>query len=150
MPYRPPSRLRRVVKWAGVGVCVLQVLIFLASLVWYAAWVQQSEATGMQHDVAFADGCVGYRRADPVYVNLGTPGLNVGRNDDVDFRWLPLKWGPILIVPLWIPFILTAIPTAILWRRDRRPPPGHCQTCGYNLTGNVSGKCPECFTEVEP
>jgi len=21
---------------------------------------------------------------------------------------------------------------------------GHCQTCGYNLTGNVSGVCPEC------
>ena len=25
-----------------------------------------------------------------------------------------------------------------------RHPPGHCQQCGYNLTGNVSGKCPEC------
>jgi hypothetical protein len=23
-------------------------------------------------------------------------------------------------------------------------PPGHCQNCGYNLTGNVSGICPEC------
>ena len=23
-------------------------------------------------------------------------------------------------------------------------PPGHCQKCGYNLTGNVSGRCPEC------
>ena len=25
-----------------------------------------------------------------------------------------------------------------------RRPPGHCQTCGYDLTGNVSGVCPEC------
>lgn len=23
-------------------------------------------------------------------------------------------------------------------------PPGHCIQCGYNLTGNVSGTCPEC------
>ena len=23
-------------------------------------------------------------------------------------------------------------------------PPGHCQDCGYDLTGNVSGRCPEC------
>ena len=32
--------------------------------------------------------------------------------------------------------------------RERRPfyPPGHCQKCGYNLTGNVSGVCPECGT----
>lgn len=22
--------------------------------------------------------------------------------------------------------------------------PGHCRACGYNLTGNVSGICPEC------
>ena len=22
--------------------------------------------------------------------------------------------------------------------------PGHCRACGYDLTGNVSGRCPEC------
>jgi len=27
-------------------------------------------------------------------------------------------------------------------------PPGHCQTCGYNLTGNVSGVCSECGTPI--
>lgn len=26
--------------------------------------------------------------------------------------------------------------------------PGHCPTCGYNLTGNVSGKCSECGAPV--
>jgi predicted amidophosphoribosyltransferase len=36
--------------------------------------------------------------------------------------------------------------TAWRWRRDRRPPPGCCQRCGYNLTGNVTGRCPECGT----
>lgn len=30
------------------------------------------------------------------------------------------------------------------WKRLFRPPPGHCQTCGYDLTSNVSGVCPEC------
>ncbi len=25
---------------------------------------------------------------------------------------------------------------------------GHCQACGYDLTGNVSGKCPECGAVV--
>ena len=29
-------------------------------------------------------------------------------------------------------------------RRKLRFPSGHCQTCGYDLTGNVSGICPEC------
>jgi len=34
----------------------------------------------------------------------------------------------------------------IRWRRI--VPPGHCQTCRYDLTGNVSGRCPECGTPV--
>ncbi|MCG8405829.1 MAG: hypothetical protein MI923_11590 [Phycisphaerales bacterium] len=50
-------------------------------------------------------------------------------------------------VPLWLPLLLVAIPTAfIFWRDHRFIPPGHCNECGYNLTSNVSGICPECGT----
>ena len=31
----------------------------------------------------------------------------------------------------------------------RRYPFGHCQSCGYDLTSNVSGKCPECGTKTK-
>jgi len=47
-------------------------------------------------------------------------------------------------LPLWFPLLILAVPTGILFWRDRRYPAGHCQKCGYNLTGNVSGRCPEC------
>ncbi len=30
----------------------------------------------------------------------------------------------------------------------RAPGPGDCAQCGYDLTGNVSGRCPECGAEV--
>ncbi|UCE59849.1 MAG: hypothetical protein JSU63_20695 [Phycisphaerales bacterium] len=35
------------------------------------------------------------------------------------------------------------------WRARRMPlpsvyPPGHCRKCGYDMTGNLSGNCPEC------
>jgi hypothetical protein len=47
-------------------------------------------------------------------------------------------------LPLW-PFILVAIPIiAARFYRDRRVPPGRCPNCRYDLTGNVSGRCPEC------
>lgn len=32
--------------------------------------------------------------------------------------------------------------------RRRRIPNGYCQNCGYNLTGNVSGVCPECGEKI--
>ena len=51
-------------------------------------------------------------------------------------------------VPLWMPLAVASLPTAIFWYRDRQPRKGHCQSCGYNLTGNESGVCPECATPV--
>lgn len=32
----------------------------------------------------------------------------------------------------------------------KRPRPGHCVGCGYNLFGNVSGICPECGQTIKP
>ncbi len=45
--------------------------------------------------------------------------------------------------------------TRVIWKKYRhRPvfdPRGiYCLNCGYDLTGNVSGRCPECFTFVRP
>jgi hypothetical protein len=46
-------------------------------------------------------------------------------------------------LPLWPPFLAVAAASAWCWWRDRRrPPPGKCH-CGYDLTGNTSGVCPE-------
>lgn len=52
-----------------------------------------------------------------------------------------------VIIPLWFPLLLFgAYPTLVLvtkpFRRRRRP--GRCPTCDYDLTGNVTGICPEC------
>lgn len=52
-------------------------------------------------------------------------------------------------LPLWLPFLIFSTPSAFLfWRDRRRIPTGHCQSCGYSLTGNVSGVCPECGMAV--
>jgi len=62
--------------------------------------------------------------------------------------WLWDDW--IVVLPLWIPFLVAALPTGWLWWRDRRRiAPGHCEKCGYNLTGNISGICPECGEKVD-
>ena len=62
------------------------------------------------------------------------------------FRWS-------IGLPMWALFVVfTAYPASALvrgfvrgWRRRKL---GLCLKCGYDLTGNVSGVCPECGTEV--
>jgi hypothetical protein len=52
--------------------------------------------------------------------------------------------------PMWIVFAIIAFPPAcwLLHKWRFRLQPGHCSACGYNLTGNVSGVCPECGTKI--
>lgn len=52
-----------------------------------------------------------------------------------------------LDVPLWLLLAAVALPTAFLFWRDRpHYGPHQCQRCGYDLTGNTTGRCPECGT----
>ncbi len=64
-----------------------------------------------------------------------------------------MPWGThlnwVVSIPLWLLLAIAAIPTAFLWQLDHRVPPGYCKKCGYDLTGNVSGICPECGTPVK-
>lgn len=56
-------------------------------------------------------------------------------------------------VPYWAVFAtsLAALAVAIIRARQRllRAQAGGCHQCGYDLTANVSGTCPECGTPIE-
>ena len=60
----------------------------------------------------------------------------------------PNFWQGVGDVPLWyFTAIFALFPLAMWWRPFRyfqRRRRGVCPSCGYNLTGNVSGVCPEC------
>ncbi len=67
--------------------------------------------------------------------------------------------NPVYAVGEWVLFILfwTTALWGVLWawlfvrlrnRLFERQPGHHCPECGYDLTGNVSGRCPECGTLV--
>jgi hypothetical protein len=68
--------------------------------------------------------------------------------------WLLAGWRTrYLYVPLWLVCLLfSAYPTIAFirgpLRRYRRRKRGLCIRCGYDLTGNVSGICPECGIKV--
>jgi len=64
--------------------------------------------------------------------------------------YLPSMSNGHLVVPVWLLLVAVGFPTAILWWHGRRPKAGFCKVCKYDLTGNVSGTCPECGTAVIP
>ncbi len=96
-------------------------------------------------------------------INAGTVGVTFAEGSPWDsgvyayargqysrIFWLPKTFeqaAPLVKewrVPLWMPFVLFAVPSVVHFFRRRRWPAGHCQRCGYDLTGNTSGRCPEC------
>ena len=64
----------------------------------------------------------------------------------------PLTIG-LIEAPFWLLVLIGTAILGVLWRREirscfSRTNGPHCKTCGYNLTGNESGVCPECATPV--
>lgn len=60
----------------------------------------------------------------------------------------PLTGAP-RIVMVTIAFSTVIVPLGVVRYLDSRVvPPGFCRKCRYNLTDNVSGRCPECGTPI--
>lgn len=79
----------------------------------------------------------------------------------LSFGWFHLdgnRWrtGQLRVIsaPGWVWVLIAAIPPALWFAVVRRRWPAfkpyQCQDCGYNLTGNTSGVCPECGTPFQP
>lgn len=60
--------------------------------------------------------------------------------------------GTFISFPHWVPVLLCCVPAiadlVVAYRRNRRGQENRCRRCDYDLTGNVSGRCPECGTPI--
>ncbi len=72
-------------------------------------------------------------------------------------RWTPtgrvirlppprIDW--VTVLPFWFLLAIGLPPTIYLWLRPTTFPHDRCRRCGYDLTGNVSGVCPECGAKL--
>ena len=148
MPARP--RFIRILKWLTLAICLLTFVAMAASglrTIYYEAhgWGFRLDEGILTAHWGFAPqparGPYGWSFR-PMTTRLG-------------FRLLWPAWETwpdgrtILYLGIWIPVAPLVAATGLLWWLDRRKiPPGHCRRCGYDLTGNTSGRCPECGTAM--
>jgi hypothetical protein len=62
------------------------------------------------------------------------PGQDPALNSRVRAIWLNM----------WLPLVTALALATYLWLHPKRKVEPLCGKCGYNLTGNTSGACPEC------
>lgn len=158
------QRLRRMLKWTCPALLVLLAGLWLISSRWFVMYGDSGNdladsrawAIGLRQGTAHI--AVVDRRAERAYNDTHVDGSHHWMPHGFHFWRVrtpqPMAWSPEfqrdycswgLLVPLWIPFLACALPTAwLFWRDRRRYGPGHCRRCGYDLTGNTSGRCPEC------
>ena len=149
-------RLRRVLTWISTA-------IFLAALaVWLLSgfrWFYMSD--GRRVTAHASDGIL-------TVDTYPTPGIRstLIASGPKQFHVRPAPWLSLRPLTLWtstayggtatvalplaLPPAALLLPTCLFWfwPHARGTSPGHCRKCGYDLTGNVTGRCPECGTPV--
>lgn len=138
-------RKRRVLKWLSLGLTLALIATFAMSMYFVGGVKYKGRTLGIGYCAVIVSGI----NADQTF------GCDLYPNQrpklEIISRWVrTTRFGKNyqVIIPLWIPLLAVAIVNSILWRIDRRNPETGCDGCGYNLTGNISGVCPECGTPI--
>jgi len=145
-----------VLKWAGLILSLLIVTAWIGSLFWAVYYTRRGSYVDGRHwrlcttcGLSFAGGCLShFGESGPKNTSGVTGYWQFGPGYVGQQTWMPhfeqAFFGFYLSVPLWIPLLLVVVPTVFLFRHERMYPGHCCQRCGYDLTGNTSGVCPEC------
>lgn len=139
---------------AANGVCnVLYARSFESQKVprrfhWNSRWLILDHSGGsftphaMKYTPVDLDNATGYSRVVVVAMNglaPQPPGM-MGIETEMWFYSAPLI---AILAPC--PLLLFLVPRVRRWHRRRK---GRCLECGYSITGNTSGVCPECGSAI--
>jgi len=146
------SRSRWLRTWRQVVAAGALVLVLVAWWVSVRSWSFWSEHLLAEYNwsAGLGDGSLNVLTRTPA-----AKGVNVLMTRD-RVVWALKKGGPfkdyyrVHRMPMWIVALgVGLLAGLIIWRDGRAIPLGHCQRCGYDLTKNESGICPECGVVID-
>src|SRR5215510_10993847 len=135
------TRLRKLSKWVGLFACAIIV----------SGWIAPTRIANHQ---------CGFKTIPNQFAFGSDPGSSHitgffgSRVDKFKIEsWaidvIHIGTSTYVYIPFWIPLLAIGVPTAWIWRVDRRlSRVGHCKGCGYNLRGLVGTRCPECGAQT--
>lgn len=142
------GRKRNRAPWVGLAACAFVALLMAASGCWSFAW------KGNEYKGALTTGTIWVQKLPPQERDGGGLRWSILPFDGGFWRSPWVRWwfdwnggawsAPYVMVPLWIPLLALLLLTGARWRSLRAVVQGTCSECGYDLTGNESGRCPEC------
>lgn len=137
--------MRRNLKWLSLGLAVLCVVAMAVSREWLFRLNVTDRVIVQLHSGQVTIMYIRTHTAPVVPVLVKRFFVSRLRTTtNLRFAYSRAQSHHRLAVPLWAPAAVFVLAFGLLHRLDRRPKPGHCGSCGYNLTGNLSGVCPEC------
>ena len=154
------SRARRILKWTGAGLSLLVIAVLFASsryectIIITRQLAIHVDSGYLRTAIASFDFISDLKLKTEVRARSPNSPMGLWDGPTIipmepwggSYAWVqPNGKASTYHTSFWVLILLTAIPTAWLWHRDRRRiRPGHCPRCDYNLTGNSSGVCSEC------
>jgi hypothetical protein len=142
--------VRTFVKWTGAAVTVLLLIVWVGSG-WWEGGVEIRSVGG----AGFSGGRVILGAWPPSRWEFEAIEWTCVRGPWVGYGWWfhylppPVVGIAMVFIPIWSLALLTGVPTAWMFRTDRKRRRGEreglCAKCGYDLRGLPDGRaCPEC------
>ena len=139
-------------KWTALALAVVVAMVWHASGWWDASL--EGPCGTARLTLGLGPGAVHFQRIDGMsssqwtWDGLRRPAPSLGWGFEygrAHFRGVSPFESLWISVPLWAPFLLFSASAVWLWRLDRKPKPGHCPRCRYDLSATPpAAPCPEC------
>ena len=136
------GRYRRIGKWTALTLCVVLSALILSHRQWALQPGDMVLTINGKPVQSFKDLVNADKLGELIFLTVRDV---TGRTRTV------FHPAPVYMHALFCLLAVVAVATVVLFLLDHRHrlPPGHCKNCGYDLTGNTSGRCPVCGAAVK-